>query len=514
MSYAESLSSFSRETVQKDGNAPVAAGSIQVRTVSTEVQTAAKLPEGNRSLSAEETKSSQQQSADSETVRFESEKDMNGPKDDAVTQASALTGVYVNAAKAKFEKGTHSSMVTRIKERCRGRHFKKLKPDVEELLKNGHMATLSTVLGSSKKDREAMPLLAEAFLRQHAPGTSKSYAATWLRFVKWCQKVDKSTPIPAEPATVLRYQAFLIKEAMEKNLSVANAEASMQAIRHFHEIYGFTSPTNSPLVKSALKGMKRMLGNRGVQKKGLTSSNIRQMYKHYIEPDPENIGYVAMLCRVALAQEGLLRFDDMNNLLMSDILITNDCLHIFIWESKTDRMRQGQWAIVHRDDQPWKAYPLFKRLIEGIQKQWEKIAKLPWARRRWEKLILTDDKGESYLGLNDMPFLFSFEAVFKKWRSKGKPAVFLPSSEKRRVTYDAFRNKLKEWVQGIGLDPQEYSTHSLRRGGASTLSLIGLSDAQIMKNGRWKSASVMNQYIDWEVDLALRVRAAQQAQRS
>ena len=122
-----------------------------------------------------------------------------------------------------------------------------------------------------------------------------------------------------------------------------------------------------------------------------------------------------MLCRVALAQEGLLRFDDMNHLLMSDILITNDCLHIFIWESKTDRMRQGQWAIVHRDDQPWKAYPLFKMLIEGIQKQWRNIAKLPWARRRWEKLIQTDDKGESYLALNGMPFLFLFEAVFKKF---------------------------------------------------------------------------------------------------
>ena len=112
---------------------------------------------------------------------------------------------------------------------------------------------------------------------------------------------------------------------MEKNLSVANAEASMQAIRHFHEIYGFTSPTSSPLVKSGLKGMKRMFGNKGIQKKGLTSSNIKQMYRRFAEPDPENIGCVAMLCRGALAQEGLLRFDDMNNLLMSDILITDDC---------------------------------------------------------------------------------------------------------------------------------------------------------------------------------------------
>ena len=28
------------------------------------------------------------------------------------------------------------------------------------------------------------------------------------------------------------------------------------------------------------------------------------------------------------------------------------------------------------------------------------------------------------------------------------------------------------------------------------MGLIGMADAQIMKNGRWKSASVINQYID------------------
>ena len=69
--------------------------------------------------------------------------------------------------------------------------------------------------------------------------------------------MDKSNPTPAEPATVLRCQALLIKEAMEKNLSDANAVAAMQVMRHFHQIYGFMFSTNSPLVKCELKGTKR-----------------------------------------------------------------------------------------------------------------------------------------------------------------------------------------------------------------------------------------------------------------
>ena len=43
------------------------------------------------------------------------------------------------------------------------------------------------------------------------------------------------------------------------------------------------------------------------------------------------------------------------------------------------------------------------------------------------------------------------------------------------------------------------------------LRLTGFSDAQTMTAGRWKTCSVMKDYIDWEVDLALRVRGARLA---
>ena len=46
------------------------------------------------------------------------------------------------------------------------------------------------------------------------------------------------------------------------------------------------------------------------------------------------------------------------------------------------------------------------------------------------------------------------------------------------------------------------------------LRMTGLSDAQIMTAGRWKTLSVMKDYVDWEVDLALRVRAALLASRA
>ncbi|MCP3663586.1 MAG: hypothetical protein GY696_14030 [Gammaproteobacteria bacterium] len=47
--------------------------------------------------------------------------------------------------------------------------------------------------------------------------------------------------------------------------------------------------------------------------------------------------------------------------------------------------------------------------------------------------------------------------------------------------------KLKEWTSSIGMNPQEVSGHSLRRGGATSALMAGRSEAEVMKLGRWKS---------------------------
>ena len=112
----------------------------------------------------------------------------------------------------------------------------------------------------------------------------------------------------------------------------------------------------------------------------------------------------------------------------------------------------------------------------------------------------------TYLATNELPVMCNFQVVFTKW--KKKPKIFMSALSSHCVTYDTYRKQIKTWVDAIGLDKDDYSTHSLRRGRASMLRLMGLSDAQIMTAGRWKTCSVMKDYIDWKVDLALRVLGA------
>ena len=65
------------------------------------------------------------------------------------------------------------------------------------------------------------------------------------------------------------------------------------------------------------------------------------------------------------------------------------------------------------------------------------------------------------------------------------------------VNDEDIRNKLK-WTGGVldyegtrNIPVDHIDTHSLRSGGANALSLSGYSDRQIMKMGRWKSATFM-----------------------
>ena len=57
---------------------------------------------------------------------------------------------------------------------------------------------------------------------------------------------------------------------------------------------------------------------------------------------------------------------------------------------------------------------------------------------------------------------------------------------------------IKKVVQVLGLDPKDYSTHSIRSGAATTAATVGFKDWELQKLGGWKS-QVYKQYIR-EVD--------------
>lgn len=55
------------------------------------------------------------------------------------------------------------------------------------------------------------------------------------------------------------------------------------------------------------------------------------------------------------------------------------------------------------------------------------------------------------------------------------------------LSHAAFVKRIKKWVAEIGLDPRDFSGHSLRRGGATALIRAGVTPELVQLQGRWRS---------------------------
>jgi hypothetical protein len=68
--------------------------------------------------------------------------------------------------------------------------------------------------------------------------------------------------------------------------------------------------------------------------------------------------------------------------------------------------------------------------------------------------------------------------------------------DNRHISYTTFRNSLKSDLDAVVEDPNMYSSHFLRAGGATKAVNSVLNDRLIQRHGHWKSVSSKNMYID------------------
>ena len=63
----------------------------------------------------------------------------------------------------------------------------------------------------------------------------------------------------------------------------------------------------------------------------------------------------------------------------------------------------------------------------------------------------------------------------------------LPYPEPAPLDYDTYNNMIKHLARCIGMNPADFSTHSMRRGGSTFLWLAGATTEEIKKRGDWSS---------------------------
>lgn len=129
---------------------------------------------------------------------------------------------------------------------------------------------------------------------------------------------------------------------------------------------------------------------------------------------------------------------------------------------------------------------------------------------RWTKTI---QRGERLLQLPLLNIEDSILCPVTAYRNMCKAipapdhcALFLLPN-KKTITYAQFQNKLKYCVQKLGLDPQNFSTHSFRRGGASLAFRAKIPADKIKLMGDWKS-DCYQRYLTFELEDKISVQNA------
>jgi integrase len=274
-----------------------------------------------------------------------------------------------------------------------------------------------------------------------AENTQRAYRSDWDHFVSWCDKHERSA-LPADDSTVILY----ITDMSEK-LKISTIERRMVSINKAHRVAGKPEPGRSEKVFQVWRGMKRA--------KGKARKGVRPLLLEHLIEICESLGSRLIEVRdraiLLLGFTAALRRSELVALDLDDLNFTTDGLIVTIRRSKTDQEGEGRAVGVPYGKNP-NTCPV--------------LAVETWIRRAYLEngpLFRAVDK---YSGLSDT-----------------------------RLNDRTVAHVVKRLMKLIGIDPTNYSGHSLRSGLATSAAQAGVSERLIMNQTGHRSLAVVRQYI-------------------
>jgi integrase len=323
--------------------------------------------------------------------------------------------------------------------------------------------------------REPVPLEVQRLREQDAervlkylapdlsPNTERAYKSHLRNFAKWCDERQWS-PLPATEATVIAYLTWLCNRTDEEGGAArpSSVKAIKSAIGMMHETAGHPNPASGRAVRNAIARLDREFqGGRRRQVAPLVIEDVRAAAT---VRDPESLEELRDAAIIWVAYGGLMRRSEVVALDVEDIeryrrrsdageLVTKTRLHIR--RSKTDQTGQGSTV-----DIPTPA-------AEALQ-AWLGAA-----------------------GISSGPIFRPF--------NRGKLL-------NRRLSAQYVAIVIKKRTAAAGLEGT-YSGHSGRRGAATEAKANQISDTELQRVGRWKSANAMQLYVTGVADTDADIRA-------
>ena len=300
--------------------------------------------------------------------------------------------------------------------------------------------------------------------RSLSANTRLAYEKGWRRFASFCEVTGRE----AMEATGEDVAQFLVQTASrprsrrattggDRPVSLGTLQISLSAINRRYKDAGRESPGHAAVVAAVVHGLTRIRGTGQRRVKAIREVELRKMLACCDRRSGDGRFRVAATraaARLAIGFAGALRRSEICQLDVEDVEFVGGAaggagLLLTIRRSKTDQAANGQRIAIP----------------EGTKIR--AVARL----RKWLALARTT-KGPL------------FQSLWRGGRLRG-----------RRLHHSDIPRLVKHYVQAIGLDPAEYSGHSLRAGFVTSAAAHGARLDKIMEVTRHSSAEMVLRYI-------------------
>ena len=276
--------------------------------------------------------------------------------------------------------------------------------------------------------------------------STNTYRSGLKQFIQFCQSISAEY-LPASKQTVALFAAHL-----SRSVSLTTIKVYLAAVSFQHRRAGLSSPTrHNTSLQLALRGVARkQSGYSRRLRKPITKDILQRLLQILSRPtstwcSQERAMLAAALC---LGFYGFLRggelmpssentFNPRTSLTAADINITSGCLQFSIKRSKTDQLGKGHTITLYKSDTDLCPVYLIQRYLQVSRPS------------------------------PDQPLLL---------HCNGRPLYL-----------HQFRAMLRKLLGMAKLQPQEFNTHSLRIGAATSAAEEGVPTRTIKRLGRWCS---------------------------
>ena len=292
-----------------------------------------------------------------------------------------------------------------------GKEERRMKEDAEREVRHMFEQSMLRSRGRQEKgelvSQEEIDRMAQLAGNSRKASTVQAYVGALSRVRRCLKKKGKSDKVPFAPMDVARYVSEVAYECEQRGSTNAAILSAVAAIAWRHDQAELQSPTRVPFVRAVIAGATRQLGKGREQKSPIEEEDMRKWYRMKYIGGGKRAGDLAMLARIAMMKEGMMRFSDIESVKFGQVIVTQTDIRIFVSEAKTSKdKRDGQWVTIpaFEGQHPWEAYPLVLSLIERLGYEWGRLnegAKRKWARRKEGRGICgQDENGDCQLYLN------------------------------------------------------------------------------------------------------------------